>query len=146
MIHGSHFNQYLQFFSRMVGRKMHRNTCNNYCACYGSFLQAKTLAIEIYKWIRDILKQQLQNIKPVQVCNISDIYRSFFFCPGKKCILSFSVNVNYVKLYLVGFGGVPAFFLSSTGTFVCSRKISNHVQPSNYLREFVCIFNGFKRI
>jgi len=33
-----------------------------------AILQAKALAIEIYKWIRDIIKTQLQNIKPVQVC------------------------------------------------------------------------------
>ena len=30
-------------------------------------MQAKALAVEIYKWIRDIIKSQLQNIKPVQV-------------------------------------------------------------------------------
>ncbi|CAH3193252.1 unnamed protein product, partial [Porites evermanni] len=29
--------------------------------------EAKALAVEIYKWIRDIIKSQLQNIKPVQV-------------------------------------------------------------------------------
>ncbi|XP_022781710.1 cytoskeleton-associated protein 5-like [Stylophora pistillata] len=34
--------------------------------------EAKTLAIEIYKWIRDILKQQLQNIKPVQMKELEE--------------------------------------------------------------------------
>ncbi|KAJ7391009.1 hypothetical protein OS493_021029 [Desmophyllum pertusum] len=34
--------------------------------------EAKALAIEIYKWIRDIIKSQLQNIKPVQLKELEE--------------------------------------------------------------------------
>lgn len=36
--------------------------------------EAKALAIEIYKWIRDILKSQLQNIKPVQLKELEEAW------------------------------------------------------------------------
>lgn len=35
--------------------------------CSSVVFQTKQLCIEIYKWIKDALRAQLQNIKPVQV-------------------------------------------------------------------------------
>ena len=39
-------------------------TVKSHATC---FFQAKSLAIEVYKWIRDVIRTQLQSIKPVQV-------------------------------------------------------------------------------
>ncbi|XP_015769974.1 PREDICTED: cytoskeleton-associated protein 5-like [Acropora digitifera] len=43
--------------------------------------EAKVLAIEIFKWIRDILKTQLQNIKPVQLKELEEAWRELPVAP-----------------------------------------------------------------
>lgn len=45
-----------------------------YCLRCFFFWQTKLLAIEIYKWIRDAVKSQLSNIKPVQVRECSFVF------------------------------------------------------------------------
>ena len=41
--------------------------CDETVALLNVPIQAKLLAVEMFKWIRDVLRTQLQNIKPVQV-------------------------------------------------------------------------------
>lgn len=45
--------------------------------------EAKQLAIEIYKWIRDAIKPQLQNIKPVQLKELEDEWANVDPAPPK---------------------------------------------------------------
>ena len=51
----------------MVTILHHIDFVTSHLICLLDTFQAKALAIELYKWIRDAIRPQLANIKPVQV-------------------------------------------------------------------------------
>ncbi len=65
----------------------------------GFSLQAKGLAIELFKWIRDAIRPQLANIKPVQVKQLYFSKRNFGNF-GKKCGCAMSLFEILVGLVI----------------------------------------------
>lgn len=56
--------------------------------------EARLLAVEIYKWIRDALRPSLQNINSVQVENVITA------CKSPKCSIFFKKKVTLIHVFL----------------------------------------------